>query len=651
MKKVVKGFASIVMFASMIFVVGCKPPTSTSDPSTGGSEPKITITVEHDDNIENVEPATLSVAKGSKWSAFKSKINVTPKTGFVHAGWKVNDASGADLTDNYPFEKDTTVFAVSKEKAKEQVTITVKGDDGIELASENTFTVDKNAKWGDIKNEAKAKITVKANYRFVEWRAHDKLGEVLTDDKRFTENTTVFAVSKETVTITVKGDDGIEIPAENTFTVDKNAKWGDIKDLAKAKIKEKANYEFVEWHLNDKRGAVLENYIFFTKNTTVFAVSKETITITVQGDDGIEIPAENTFTVDKNTIWGNIKDLAKDKIKEKANYRFVEWRLNSGSGEVLTYNKRFEQNTTVFAVSKETITITVHGDERIEREQAFKIPSGSAWSSIKAEIKGKIKPRAAWEKDWNNRDYAVYEWRFDDENGEKISDTHTFTDNATVYAVSNYINWDINNWELVGYRGSEPRGKVIISDNDVGSIGDSVFKGCSSLTTINIPNVKSIGDSAFEGCSSLTTINIPDNDNVRSIGDSAFKGCLSLTTINIPSNVTSIRNSTFEGCSLLTTINIPDNDNVRSIGDSAFEGCSLLTTINIPKDVTKIGRKAFYDCSGLASVTFADPKGWATYTDNYTIKEDDIDKSQLKDKSTAATLLRETYCSKYWKKN
>ncbi len=137
----------------------------------------------------------------------------------------------------------------------------------------------------------------------------------------------------------------------------------------------------------------------------------------------------------------------------------------------------------------------------------------------------------------------------------------------------------------------------------VTSIGGSTFRGCSSLTSITIPDgVTTIGNYAFYGCSSLTSITIPDG--VTSIGSSAFYGCSGLTSITIPDGVTSIGDYAFYGCSSLTSITIPDS--VTSIGDSAFYGCSGLTSITIPDSVTSIGDSAFYGCSGLTSITIPD---------------------------------------------
>ena len=56
------------------------------------------------------------------------------------------------------------------------------------------------------------------------------------------------------------------------------------------------------------------------------------------------------------------------------------------------------------------------------------------------------------------------------------------------------------------------------------------YKGCSSLTSITIPNsVTSVGSSCFKGCSSLTSITIPNS--VTSLGLECFVGCSRLTSI------------------------------------------------------------------------------------------------------------------------
>ena len=159
---------------------------------------------------------------------------------------------------------------------------------------------------------------------------------------------------------------------------------------------------------------------------------------------------------------------------------------------------------------------------------------------------------------------------------------------------------------LVGYTDSPEN--LVISKNisyegytlNVTSIGESAFKGCTSLTSVTVPDsVTSIGDSAFYGCTSLTSVTI--GNSVTSIGDCAFYNCTSLTSVTIPDSVTSIGKYAFYKCTSLTSVTIPDS--VTSISNFAFYKCTSLTSVTIPNSVTSIGDYVFYNCTSLTSVT------------------------------------------------
>ncbi len=175
---------------------------------------------------------------------------------------------------------------------------------------------------------------------------------------------------------------------------------------------------------------------------------------------------------------------------------------------------------------------------------------------------------------------------------------------------------------------STENGNIYVEGDDykIVGIGDSAFKSCSSLTSINIPEeVTSIGNSAFEQCANLTTVNLPSElktigsrafygcgkwsgtlsipSGVTSIGSRAFYRCRGLTgSVTIPSGITSIEDYTFYYCSGLTEIVLPSG--LKTIGSYAFSYCEKWSgTLSIPSGVISIGKMAFRGCSGLTRVT------------------------------------------------
>ncbi len=146
---------------------------------------------------------------------------------------------------------------------------------------------------------------------------------------------------------------------------------------------------------------------------------------------------------------------------------------------------------------------------------------------------------------------------------------------------------------------------VLLTDitDDITSIGDYAFCGCTSFTSITIPDsVTSIGDSAFDNCTNLASAVI--GNSVTSIGDRAFCGCINLASVSIGDNVVSIGEWGFYKCTSLTSITIPDS--VTTIGDYAFYECTNIASVSIGDNVISIGAFAFGKCTSITSITISD---------------------------------------------
>lgn len=150
----------------------------------------------------------------------------------------------------------------------------------------------------------------------------------------------------------------------------------------------------------------------------------------------------------------------------------------------------------------------------------------------------------------------------------------------------------------------------------------AIFKGCTSLCSINLEHVEWIAEECFRNCKELQIELV--NDKITSIGQYAFTNT-KLQSINCP-NVTTIGRYAFANSMLAGDVSFPNLTSIRglseflntkietvsdlgrvetisgAVGYGMFLGCKLLKRITFPSTLTLLGDWIVRDCPILEAV-------------------------------------------------
>ena len=121
-----------------------------------------------------------------------------------------------------------------------------------------------------------------------------------------------------------------------------------------------------------------------------------------------------------------------------------------------------------------------------------------------------------------------------------------------------------------------------IDDDTITKLKPFAFRSATTLTSARLPNVKSVGQSTFRECDALKTVDLP---NLAGLTGAYFcQGCEDLTQVNIP-KVTGLSNYSFTNCGKLARLEL---GNVGSIGTGCFASNDALETLIVRKTGSNI---------------------------------------------------------------
>ena len=146
------------------------------------------------------------------------------------------------------------------------------------------------------------------------------------------------------------------------------------------------------------------------------------------------------------------------------------------------------------------------------------------------------------------------------------------------------------------------------SFSNVKIIGNTDFKGCTNLETIDLTNVTNLAGNkseitfgSFLNCSSLRDVG--DMSEIEEIANNSFYGCTSLSiNVNLP-NLKTLKPGAFNGSGIISITSLGSVERLEGEENSwgstgIFQNCKNLMAINI-EGIKYIGINTFNNCTSL----------------------------------------------------
>ena len=167
-----------------------------------------------------------------------------------------------------------------------------------------------------------------------------------------------------------------------------------------------------------------------------------------------------------------------------------------------------------------------------------------------------------------------------------------------------YVNGSINEINSQAYAGLSSVEKIVFEHpEDIEIINSYAFYGCSSLESLNLPNVSYIGDSVFFGCSNLDLV--LGEDNIEHIGSKSFVGTNFLDEFDANNDNVVDEFVVVNGTLIQYNGNekhVVLDDSITAISGGAFSGNQTIESITFGKNITKISAGSLDSCTSLQSI-------------------------------------------------